>query len=134
MTQNEESATKKQKDHNEMEVVKVVMDLVKPFLGSKRVVNMDSFYTSPYMAIKMREQDLYMCGTLHTNRKFLPKSIIFTKSCMKHVKRGHMKMASSEKHGIAAFGWMDTKAFHFLTIADGTHASEVTRRIKGKKQ
>ena len=45
-----------------------------------------------------------------------------------------MKMATCEKEGLVAIGWVDGNPVHFLTSADGTDESSTVRRVGGEKK
>lgn len=51
----------------------VVATLVKPFLGSNRHLYVDNWYTSPLLFKYLHEHNIYACGTVKKNRKYMPK-------------------------------------------------------------
>lgn len=52
---------------------RVVLDLLKPYFGSGRIVVTDRFYTSIGLAQELRANGLEFLGTMMENRKGLPK-------------------------------------------------------------
>ena len=115
-------------------MTKLVLDMVQPWFHSKRVINMDNYYTSPQVFLELKAKGLYARGTCRQNRKRFPKSIQFSKGESKNKRRGEVKVAVEEKQGMVAFGWIDGNPVHMLTTADGTSMSKVTRRVKSEKQ
>ena len=45
----------------------------------------DNFFTSPYFIYKLKEEQIYVCGTVRQNRKGLPKD---SKNDDEDIKRG----------------------------------------------
>ena len=63
-------------DKNILKTTKLVMELMKPWEGDGIVVNMDNYYSSPEVFVKLRQMQIYARGTFRVNRKYLPQFII----------------------------------------------------------
>ncbi|CAB3254169.1 unnamed protein product [Arctia plantaginis] len=57
----------------------VVLKLTKNLLHEGRTLIADNFYTSVSLAEELLKRNTYLCGTVRTNRKGLPKTVISTK-------------------------------------------------------
>jgi hypothetical protein len=60
--------------------------------GSGAVVNMDNYYMSTTAAIYLKNNGVYCRGTIRTNQKFLPKSVLFTASEARNFSRGTTRL------------------------------------------
>ena len=107
----------------------LVLDICSNLKNSGRVVNTDNYYTSPQLAIALKEQGIFLRGTCRKSRKMFPKSVTFSKKEAKRVGRGRVKLAVNKEHGLIALGWTDGNAVHFLSSVDGNTMSTVNRRI-----
>ena len=116
-----------EEDHGK--ITKLVLDMAKPLFGSGRIINTDNYYTSPVVAAELMKHDVYIRGTVRANRKGFPQGVMFTKAEAKDRGRGTIKNMMDFKNQIVAYGWVDGNPVHFLTSADGTGTSSVTRRV-----
>ena len=107
----------------------LVLDMLKPFAGSGRVVNMDNYYTSPKVCSDLLKHGIYMHGTCRASRVGFPPGVKFSRTEAKNLGRGQIKCMVDTHHGIAAMGWTDGNPVHFLTTADGVKVSEVKRHV-----
>jgi len=103
--------------------------MCRPLFGSGRVVNMDNYYTSPTAAWMLAQNQVYMRGTCRTNRIGFPIGISFSSQEKRQWERGSVRGMIERKKRIAAFGWLDGNPVHFLTTADGSGMTKVTRRV-----
>ena len=126
------SKTEKQKDAGKID--NIVVDMCRPYYGSGRVVNMDNLYTGPVVAAFLAKKDVYIRGTVRTNRAGFPKAVIIQKLEASKRGRGVIKCMIDKHHKLAAYGWTDGNPVHLLTSADSTSVSEVTRQIGTKKR
>ena len=108
---------------------KLVLDMCAPFFHTGQVVNMDNYYTGPLVFMELLRKGVFARGTCRGNRSMFPISVQFTDSEAKKVRRGSMKMATCEKEGLVAIGWVDGNPVHFLTSADGTDESSTVRCV-----
>ena len=110
-------------------LVSLVLDMCKPLFGSGAVVNMDNYYTSPEVAVALKNNGVYIRGTCRTNRLGFPVAVRFTNAEANSQGRGRIKRVVDIKNHLAAYGWVDGNPVHFLTSADGTATTDVKRRI-----
>jgi DNA polymerase III epsilon subunit-like protein len=107
--------------------VKVCMELCRPYKGSHRVVYVDRFYTSIELLKELEKIDLYVTGTVMSNR--IPDRLRITKRCneFKEMQRGDHKMHVLEykthrqkdsKMGLVC--WKDKDIVYCLTNATST--------------
>ena len=101
--------------------------------GTGAVVNMDNYYMSTTAAIHLREKGVLCRGTIRANRKFVPKSVLFTSRECRESDRGTTRMAVNVENSLVAVGWLDNKAVNFISTADTTEMVSVERRIKNEK-
>ena len=130
----EEHSNSEEEGESKSTMIKLILDLAQPWFHTKRVINMDNYYTSPQVFLELKAKGVYARGTCRQNRKKFPKSIQFGKGETKNKKRGEVKVAVEENVGMTAFGWIDGNPVHMLTTADGTSMSKVTRRVKSVKK
>lgn len=87
----------------------VILQLTEKLNGLGCEVYFDNFFNAPLLQYKLIERNVKACGTVRTNRKFLPK----TAPADKKMKRGDIFTTSF--HGISYVKWMDNKGVHLLT-------------------
>lgn len=51
----------------------ILLELVEPYFKKYHTIYADNYFTSPALAIKLLEEETYLCGTVKSNRKNLPK-------------------------------------------------------------
>ena len=110
-------------------IVSLVLDMCKPLYETGSIVNMDNYYTSPEVAVALRNKGVFMRGTCRANRLGFPSAARFTNREAANQGRGAIKRMVDIRNGIAAYGWVDGNPVHFITSADGTATSTVSRRI-----
>ena len=119
---------------NYTKTTKLVLDICSKMQGTGRVVNTDNYYTSPQLAIALKNVGIYFRGTCRRSRKMFPNSVTFSKKEAKKVGRGKVKIAVNQRHGLTAMGWTDGNAVHFLSSVDGNTMTTVNRRIGCEKK
>jgi len=87
---------------------RVVLDLCKE-LENKNHVYMDNFFSSNILFENLLTKKIYACGTVRTNRKFLP-----TLTRDNQLQRDKYDWATSNK-GLAFYKCKDPKAVHILS-------------------
>jgi len=112
----------------------IVKDCTK-HLRPGTTINLDNYYTSIATAVSLRKKQIYIRGTLRSNRKFIPKKILLTKTEARQCIRGYRKIAVAKNEGIVAVSWVDTKPVILLSTADGTEESQygVLRKDKSSR-
>lgn len=66
----------------------LVLELCQPIFGSKRIVNMDNYYTSPQLLEQLYLKGLYARGV---NKRHVPQYLVFSKKDLKSGKRGDIR-------------------------------------------
>ena len=114
-------------DEATKKTVKVCMELCKPYKGSHRVVYVDRFYTSLELIKALEKMNLYVTGTVMSNR--IPVNVRITKrsSEFKDMERGDHKMHTYEyekddgaKSKCGLVCWKDKDIVYCLTNAINT--------------
>ncbi len=98
-------------------------------VGSKRVINMDNWYTSVQLCMTLSSIGLYCRGTVRSNRAHNPRFALFRKNEVQLHPRGHSRVSYAQNEGIVSVSWMDGNVVNFLSTADGTEETFVLRRI-----
>ncbi|KAF0703743.1 hypothetical protein AaE_015247 [Aphanomyces astaci] len=111
-----------------------VLDITKQWKGSKRVLNMDNWYSSVQLCMTLREIGLYCRGTVRSNRAHTPRFVLFRKNEVQLHPRGHSRVAYAPDHGILAVSWLDGSVVNFVSTADGSETTSVGRRIGRVRQ
>jgi hypothetical protein len=104
------------------------IQLCKPLFNSGCTVNMDNYYMSTTCAMKLRQNGVFCRGTIRSNRKFVPKSILFTPAESRTLPRGTHRIAVNHDNNMMAIGWLDNKPVHFVSTADTTDIVTVNRK------
>lgn len=102
------------------------------FSFCNNVIYTDNWYTSMELAHALLVQGTYLCGTIKSNRKNIPKHGIFPKTGRNVKVRGsmqryHIKVGDDSIQFIA---WMDNKPVHLLTTLPTVYRSTVRRNVK----
>eukprot|EP00978_Attheya_sp_CCMP212_P045685 scaffold356117_cov31-Attheya_sp.AAC.1 len=114
-------------NEEEGKITTLVLDLLKPWNGSFRTVNMDRFYNGPLAAISMLQKGILCRGTVLTSRRFTPTSIRFTDSDAAKCPRGSFRMAAAVKEHMSIFGWNDGCGVHMISTVIQILTIEVLR-------
>jgi hypothetical protein len=93
--------------------------------GTGSVVNMDNYYMSTTAAIHLKQKGILCRGTIRTNRKFAPKSVLFNSRESKSLSRGTSRVAVNVENSLVAVGWLDNKAVNFISTVDSTEIVSV---------
>jgi hypothetical protein len=119
--------------------VQVVQQLVEPFRGSFRTVYVDRFYTSIDLMKELHEMQLFVTGTVVSNR--VPKTVTIAKSSkqfkemqrgdvVKHVFNYRDKQGKQQKAGLVL--WKDRNIVYSMTNDTTTSTMDIcTRRGQG---
>lgn len=100
----------------------VVLQLCGPLLNSGRVIVTDNYYTSIDLADKLLDKSTNLLGTLRSNRKNNPKTVVHKK-----LKKGEMVAQQNEK-GITILKWADKREILVLSTCHGDETVPVQRR------
>ena len=85
-------------------------------------------YTSPSLLMKLKEDDIYGCGTVRANRRGMPKDL----KPDKQIKRGDLDFRHT--NGLYAVKWFDNRHVHLLSTFDGSEMMTVKRRKRGEEE
>jgi hypothetical protein len=102
----------------------VVMKLIEGLENQGRIVVVDNFYTSIGLSEVLIEKKTFICGTLRSNRKGLPKCVISSK-----LKKGQITGKANSK-GVRVIKWHDKRAVLMLSTCKNHDA---TVKPTGKK-
>ncbi|RHZ29887.1 hypothetical protein DYB26_011187 [Aphanomyces astaci] len=78
------------------------LDITKQWEGSRRVVNMDNWYTSVQLCLTLSAMGMYCRGTIRGNRAHNPRFAMFNKNEVQSNTRGHSRMAYVPEHKMVA--------------------------------
>lgn len=104
----------------------VVFRLTKDLLDEGRTLIADNFYTSVSLAEALLKKKTYLCGTVRTNRKRLPKTVISTK-----LKKG--QVIGKMNNGVKIIKWMDKRPVTMITTVKEHNASLKDTGKKSRK-
>jgi hypothetical protein len=114
-------------DEETKKTVKVCKELLNPYKGSHRVVYVDRFYTSIELVKELEKMNLYVTGTVMSNR--IPADVRITKRSREFqaMERGDHKMHvyeykkdDGEKSKVGLVCWKDKDIVYCLTNATNT--------------
>mmetsp|Transcript_2724 Transcript_2724/g.3879 ORF Transcript_2724/g.3879 Transcript_2724/m.3879 type:complete len:98 (+) Transcript_2724:275-568(+) len=91
---NQNDAAENDKD-NQPKLVKLILDMARPWFNTDRVLNMDNYYTSVQAFAKLRQNGIFARGTCRPNQKHFPEAVTFTKADEKAMGRGIIKVTSN---------------------------------------
>ncbi|XP_063628187.1 piggyBac transposable element-derived protein 4-like [Cydia splendana] len=103
----------------------VVMKLLKDYENEGRIVIADNFYSSIGLAEALLDLKTFYCGTLRSNRKGLPKTVISTK-----LKKGNIT-GKMNKKGIRVLKWVDKRPVLMMSTCTD---HDTTLKSTGKKR
>jgi len=92
--------------------LRVVMELIRPYLNVGRTVVTDNFYTSMPLARELLKNNIHLVGTLRTNRVKLPE-VLKTK-----LKKGQI-IGKESTDGIVVAKWHDKRDVAMLSTKHG---------------
>ena len=99
---------------------KVVMHLVKPYLDRGHHLFMDNFYNSVSLANHLLRRKTKLTGTLRSNRKGNPKTVISSK-----LKKGQ---SISQRQSVVISKWRDSRDVLMITTAHKHEMVPVKKR------
>lgn len=105
---------------------RVVHDLTQDIAGRNHIINMDNYFSSPELYVKMLEDNLRARGTVRPNRKGFPANLLKDKDL-----KQQGDMIAAQKDELSAIKWKDKRIVSFLSTAeDGLQVVEVDRKQK----
>ena len=117
----------------QQKISKLVLDMLTPYHGTNRIVNMDRYYGSCISVMNLKSKGLFSRATTKETVKHFPSSIVFQKNECNSFGRGAYRFGSESTYGMVAFSWVDGNPVNMITTADGSNIDSVTRRIGKKK-
>ena len=103
----------------------IVYQLTKPLHGKHHQVFIDNYFsTVPLMEYLLHHQ-VYCCGTIRSDRKYLPKNLKTEKT----LQRGEFDYHVSDG-GLVFYKWKDNKVVTLLSNFHGTESATVLRTQK----
>ena len=111
----------------------VVLNLTEPYAHKGYRLFVDNWYTSVPLFLELERRGILACGTVRSNRKFLPKEIVDQQNeQVKRLKRGDSLFRQSGN--LVCCTWKDKKPVHLLsTIPEGLEIGQVERTGAGEK-
>ena len=112
--------------------MRVVLNLTEPYAHKGYRLFVDNWYTSVPLFLELERRGILACGTVRSNRKFLPKEIVDQQNEQaKRLKRGDSLFRQSGN--LVCCTWKDKKPVHLLsTIPEGLEIGQVERRLRSE--
>jgi len=108
-------------------VRQIVLEVVDPLRGSKRIVNTDNFYTSVKLLSSLREFGLYGRGTVKESSAHFPKAHMLSKKADEE--RGSSLQGVCATERIVAASWRDGTTVNVISNADSSSMGSVNRLV-----
>lgn len=103
-----------------------VLEVVRPFFGTRRIVNMDNYYTSVQLLQELQLKGLYGRATIKTNSKHFPRHTILDET---KCSRGDHRQAIAGDYSMIAASWCDGDVVNMLSNADASTVTPVSRMV-----
>lgn len=100
---------------------RVVLNLTKPYWNTGLKVFFDNYFTSIPLLEKLKLENTFACGTIRSNRKYIPNLVEDRK-----LDRGDFDMKTS-RLGITVYKWKDNRIVHLASNFHGSEKSTVMR-------
>lgn len=104
----------------------VVTDLVRDLQGKKYHISCDNFFTSVRLAPDLLDNELYLCGTMHSNRTDFPADLKPNKQEVRALRRG--ESVYRQQGNIVITVWKDKKLVSFISTQCDVRGNETVRR------
>lgn len=108
-----------------------VLEAVRPFYHTKRIVTTDNFYTSVQLLEALRVKGLYGRGTIRGGSKHFPTHVILDQ---KTATRGEFRQGVSLNGNMVAASWCDGNIVSVVSNADNSDITKITRQVKKSPQ
>lgn len=103
-----------------------VLEVIRPFYVTRRVVNTDNYYTSVQLPEALRVKGLYGRGTVRGTSKHLPRHLMLDKDASTC---GDTRMGVSRQYHIMAASWSDGSIVSMVSNADASTMATVTKLV-----
>lgn len=100
---------------------RVVHEMTQPFINKNRHVFYNSFFTSVKLAQDLEKDQTYLCVTVHSDRKDLPRE-------SSHFKKEKAVFGSTKN--VVCCVWRDTKTVFFLTTQSSPVGKDTVNRMQ----
>ena len=107
----------------------VVMDLTKNLKDTGVSIFADNYFSSPTLAVLLRDRGINYVGVVRKDRKGLPA---FKED--KKMARGDHEMFHCKEENLMALKWIDNKSVHIISSIINAETSHAERRVKGQKE
>ena len=106
---------------------RVMHNLTRRFVGKNHHVFVDNFFSSISLAENLLCDQIYLCGTVRSNRQGIPRDIALTTQQVKRLRQG--ESVFRRKGNLVVTVWKDKKPVHFLsTQSNPVGDNRVNRR------
>ena len=107
----------------------VVMSLTTKLNGTGVTIYADNYFSSPTLAVLLRDRGINYVGVVRKDRKGLPS---FKEE--KRMARGEHDMLYCKEENLMALKWIDNKPVHIISSVINHDISHAERRIKGHRE
>ena len=108
-----------------------VLEVLRPFYGSKIIVNMDNYYTSMLLLEAIKLKGMYARGTVKAGSKHFPKHVMLSKA--DKCTRGDFRQGVCVENQSLAASWWDGNAVTMISNADPSTMATVQRAVRMEK-
>ncbi|GMF58487.1 unnamed protein product [Phytophthora fragariaefolia] len=101
-----------------------VLEVVRPYFNSQRIINMDNYYTSVQLILDLWLKGFYGRGTVHGGSKHFPKHTVLQKE---DSTRGDHQQSVAVDHNMLAASWCDGNIVTMVSNSDASTTTTVKR-------
>ena len=101
---------------------RVVHNLTRPLVGKNHHVFIDNFFSSIVLAENLLSDQIYVCGTVHSNRQGIPREIAPTTQQVKRLRQGESLFL--RKENVVVTVWKDKKPVYFRSTQSNPVSDE----------
>lgn len=105
---------------------RVVYNLTRPLVGKNHHVFIDNFFSSIALAENLLRDQIYVCGTVRSNRHGIPREIASTTQRVKRLRQGESLFLRRENLVVTV--WKDKKPVYFLSTQSNPVGDERVNR------
>ena len=105
---------------------RLVRELSEPFIGKHHHIFCDKFFTSIKLDCDLLRDDMYICGTIRSNRRGFPNSLSPQTAEAKGLRKGESKFY--RRRNLVASVWKDTKLVCFLSTQSNPVGDQTVNR------
>ncbi|GMF40190.1 unnamed protein product [Phytophthora fragariaefolia] len=102
-----------------------VLEVVRPYFNSQRIINMDNYYTSVQLLLDLRLKGLYG-GTVRGDSKHFPKHTVLQRE---DSTRGDHQQSVAVDHNMPVTAWCDGNIVTMVSNSDASTTMTVKRRV-----